>query len=169
MESRTFRKDFQGHKAMGRPVVGNGEPRPKYTFNYPDNLTDGVRGRNNFSSGEWVGMQGKPFDVTIEMSGEKYSSLTLSACIAKGDYVFNPLSITVSVSKNDMDFQTVAHVEYPIEGKNDPDVFKEYAVTFPETYSKYLHVTARTLEALPQWHGAKGRKGYLFVDEVIVK
>ena len=169
MESRTFRKDFQGHKAMGRPVVGNGEPRPKYTFNYPDNLTDGVRGRNNFSSGEWVGMQGKPFDVTIEMSGEKYSSLTLSACIAKGDYVFNPLSITVSVSKNDMDFQTVAHVEYPIEGKNDPDGIKEYTVTFPETDSKYLHVTARTLEALPQWHGAKGRKGYLFVDEVIVK
>jgi hexosaminidase len=68
-----------------------------------------------------------------------------------------------------MDFQTVAHVEYPIEGKNDPDGIKEYTVTFPETDSKYLHVTARTLEALPQWHGAKGRKGYLFVDEVIVK
>ena len=169
MESRTFCKNFQGHKAMGRPVVGNGEPRPKYTFNYPDNLTDGVRGRNNFTSGEWIGMQGKPFDVTIEMNGDKYSSITLSTCVSKADYIFNPLSIKVSVSKNDMDFQTVAYVEYPLEGKNDPDGIKEYTVTFPETDSKYLHITARTLEALPEWHKAKGKKGYLFVDEVIVK
>ena len=154
---------------MGRTVIGHNEAHPKYKFSYPDNLTDGIRGVNNYNSGEWVGMYGKPLDVTIEMDGQKYSRITLSAIVVKGDYVFNPLDITVSVSKNDMDYQKVAHVEYPAEGKNEPDGIKEYTVTFPETDSKYIHLTAKTIEALPDWHGAKGRKGFLFVDEVIVK
>ena len=169
MVTGTFVKAFNGHKAMGRTVIGHNEAHPKYKFSYPDNLTDGIRGVNNYNSGEWVGMYGKPLDVTIEMDGQKYSSITLSAIVVKGDYVFNPLDITVSVSKNDMDYQKVAHVEYPAEGKNEPDGIKEYTVTFPETDSKYIHLTAKTIEALPDWHGAKGRKGFLFVDEVIVK
>jgi len=30
-------------------------------------------------------------------------------------------------------------------------------------------VTAGTIEALPEWHGAHGSKGFLFVDEISVK
>ena len=169
IETETFCKTFQEHKAMGKTVFGNKEAHWRYTFNYPDNLTDGVRGVSNFNSGEWIGMSGDPLDITIEMDGQKYSSITLSTIIAKGDYIFNPLDITVYLSKNDADYLKVAHIDIPMEGKTDPDGIKEYTVTFPESDSKYIRVTAKTLDKLPSWHRSPGRKGYLFVDEILVK
>ena len=50
-----------------------------------------------------------------------------------------------------------------------PDEFGTITLTFPETSARYLKVVAGCLEALPEWHGGKGRPGFVFVDEIVVK
>ena len=54
---------------------------------------------------------------------------------------------------------------------NQKNVYEniEFPLTFPETTAKYLKVVAGCLEALPEWHSGKGRPGFVFVDEIIVK
>ena len=54
-------------------------------------------------------------------------------------------------------------IHYDANGK------KEYTVTFPETSARYLKVTARCVEEVPQWHDGRGSKAVLFVDEIIVR
>ena len=169
MDTRTFVKHFTGHKAMGSKVVGNGKPHKKYTFNYPENLTDGIRGLNNFNSGEWTGVAGEPFDVVVEMDGSRYSSVTVGTLVAKPDWIFNPVSISISVSKNDMDYQTVAHETYPVDGPDAPNGIRDYKISIPDTDSKYIRVKVQPVEALPEWHGGKGRRGYIFIDEITVE
>ena len=167
--TRTFSKTFEAHKAMGRPVTALTETHPNYTYNCPDLLTDGLRGAGPYNSGDFAGWYNKPVEAVIEMDGTPYSSVTLSTFVFRYDYVFNPLDLTVYVSENGNEYTEVAHDEYPVEGGvDDGNGCNEYTVTFPETSAKYLKVTARCLEALPDWHSGKGNPGFVFVDEIVV-
>lgn len=169
-ETNVFSQSFQGHKAMGKKTSINTEPHPSYHYNAPYNMTDGCRGRKSYACGEFTGWYAVPLDAVIEMGGEtSYSSVTIGTFIRKGDYVFNPLDLTVSVSENGKEYTEVARSEYPVDGPDGPEGCVEYTVTFPETSAKYLHVTAKTIESLPEWHGGHGYKGFLFVDEIVVE
>lgn len=170
MKTRTFVQKFADSKALGRPAVLNSEPLPKYRFGAPESLVDGVRGTFSYATGAWAGWFGTPVDVTVEMDGAAvYSSVTLSALVQKWNDIFNPLDLVVYVSEDNETFTEAARAEFPVEGRDDPDGLKEYTVNFPETSAKYIRVTSKTLESIPEWHGAHGRKGFTFVDEIIVR
>lgn len=88
--------------------------------------------------------------------------------VQKGEDIFNPLDLVVLTSDNNVDFTEIGRIEMAVEGPDDPDGLKEYTVEFPETSAKYLRVTSKTLECIPDWHGGRGRKGFTFADEIIV-
>jgi len=170
METRTFVQKFEDSKALGRPTVLNSDPLPKYRYGAPFSLTDGIRGTFSYATGAWTGWLGTPVDVTIELDGNtSYTEVVLSALVQKGEDIFNPLDLAVSISDNNTDFTEIARAEFPVEGESDPDGLKEYTVSFPETSAKYLKVTSKTLECIPDWHGGRGRKGFTFIDEIIVR
>ena len=170
VETSVFSKEFQYHKAMGRPTTTLTTPHHSYTYDSPALLTDGVRGGDTFSSGEYAGWSREPFEAVIEMTGEDtYSKVTLGTIVVKYDWIFNPLDLVVYTSENGKDYTEVARAEYPIEGQDDTNGKKEYTVTFPETSAKYLKITSKVLEELPQWHDGRGRNSFVFIDEIIVK
>lgn len=170
MEPKVFSQEFHAHKAMGRPVTLLTEPAPQYSYNAPDNLTDGVWGAKSYDCGAFAGWYNNPFDVMIDMGDTPaYSKVSIGTFIRKGDLVFNPLGLKVSVSDDGKEFKTVAEETYPADGPSAADGCHTYSVTFPETAARYLKVTAATLEAMPEWHWAEGRPGFLFVDEVTVE
>ena len=103
------------------------------------------------------------------MAGETYSSLTLSTTVVKYDDIFNPAYIKVYTSENGKDFTEVANAEYPVEAENEPNGPKEYTLEFPETSARYLKVVADAIPAKPDWHERPKAKGFLFIDEIIVK
>jgi hexosaminidase len=132
-------------------------------------LTDGVRGIGHYNSGEYAGWYIKPFEAVIDMGGVTFSSVTLGTYVFKYDYIFNPLDLTVYTSEDGENFTMIAHVDFPVEGGADEgNGNQEFKIEFPETNAKYLKVTAKTIEVLPEWHSAKGRPGFVFVDEDIV-
>ena len=89
--------------------------------------------------------------------------------INKPSDIFNPISITALTSEDGQNFTEVAKVEYPVELQSDPEGIKDYTLTFPETSAKYLKVVAVPVQSKPEWHARKGRKGFIFIDEIIVK
>lgn len=170
LTTNTYTRSFTGHKAMGRPSVIGTEPHGNYSYNTPDNLTDGIRGKATYTSGEWAGWCGTPFEATIDMKNcGEFSEVTMGTLIIKGDWVFNPLDITVSVSDDGVNFNEVARKEYPAFGRENADGIYDFTVTFPSVAADYVKVEATTVTALPDWHPGKGNPGFLFVDELIVK
>ncbi len=169
LDSRLYRKEFNGHKAMAKTIKVNTEAHKNYRSGLPYILIDGMKGPGDFHSKEWSGWRIEPFDVIIDMAGETYSSLTLSTTVVKYDDIFNPQDITVYTSENGQDFTEVARAEYETEGQKEPNGTKEYTLEFPETSAKYIKVVANPVQAKPEWHERPGSKGFLFVDEIIVK
>lgn len=107
--------------------------------------------------------------VTIDMQGASYSSVRLGTLVQKGMDIFAPLALKASVSEDGEHFTEAGSLDIPMETAADPDGLKSYTVTFPETSARYLRVEAQTVGEIPAWHGAHGKKGYLFVDEIVVE
>ena len=169
IQDKTYVKEFNAHKAMGKKVTLDTRPSPSYTYDAPDLLVNGIRGPFNFRSGDWAGWQAEPFEITIDMAGETYSSVTVGTVVVKYDWIFNPQSITVSTSEDGKDFTAVAEVKYEAEGQDVPNGMKEYSLDFPETSAKYLKVNVGRFTSIPEWHPGAGGLAFVFVDEVIVK
>jgi len=170
VETKVFSKEFHGHKAMAKDMNLNAPAHVHYNAGLPHILVDGIRGTENFRSGDWGGWKRDPFDVTIDMGGEEsYSKVTLGAVVIKYDDIFNPADLVVYTSENGTDFTEVGKAEFATEGKNVPNGLKEYSVSFPETSAKYLRVVSHPIEAMPEWHERKGYGGFIFFDEVVVE
>lgn len=39
-------------------------------------------------------------------------------------------------------------------------------VAFDPVNTRYVKIKANSVKSLPAWHGAKGKPGFLFVDEI---
>ena len=169
-DNRVFERHFTAHKAMGRPVTTLTETHPNYTFNCPDLLTDGLVGEGPYNSGDFAGWYNQPFEVVVEMDGESYESMTLSAIVFRYDYLFGPESISVMTSEDGENYTEVAYEAYKVVGRvDDGNGCHDYTLSFPATTAKYLKVKAEVIKALPEWHSGAGRPGFLFVDEIIVR
>ena len=167
--SRLYTKTFSWHKAMGRPVQMLTETHPRYTFSCPDMLTDGITGKGPYNSGDFAGWYNQPVDVIVDMGGAAYSEAGLSTYVYKYDYIFNPLDLVVSTSEDGENFTEVARVEYGLTGGiHEGNECQKFLASFPETTAKYLKITARVIDSLPEWHSGKGRPGFVFVDEILV-
>ena len=129
---------------------------------------DGVESYFSYANGDWTGWFGDPMDVVIDMSGASYSEVCLGTLVSKGEDIFPPLTLVASTSDDGETFTEVGRIEIPMETAADPDTLKKYTVSFPETSARYLRVEAQTVNPIPEWHGARGKKGFLFVDEICV-
>ena len=53
--------------------------------------------------------------------------------------------------------------------ESDPDTVYTCLYSFPTTRARFVKVKALSERSLPSWHGAKGKEGFLFVDEIMVE
>ena len=165
-----FSRKFDFHKAVGKTVTFSRNPHRKYAAGAPKSFVDGVRGPQIYKSIEWCAWHGAPVDITIDMEETApYSSVTLGMLADKPSYIFFPEKLAVAVSEDGENFTEVAAVEYEVEGKDSPDMLKEFTLSFPETSARFVKVTATPVQSIPEWHYAAGKRTYVFVDEIIVR
>ena len=162
---------FNGHKAMGRPVTLCTEPHDNYVYGAPDCLTDGILGKDTYTSGDWAGWYDVPFEAVVDMKGcGEYSEVTLGTFVFKHDWIFNPVNMTISVSDDGKEFREVAFAEYEtIANVDDGNGRQEYTLAFEPVEARYLKVKADVVTPIPEWHAGAGKPGFLFVDEISVR
>ncbi len=169
IEPKMVVKEFVSHKAIGKNVVFSRPPHPKYVYESPVSLTDGVKGPDVFKSVEWTGWHGRDFEMTVDMGEtEPYSSVSVGVLSDKPSYVFNPEKVTVSVSEDGVEFTEVAAQEYAVDGADVPDEASVLTLTFPETAARYVRVKVTPVQKIPDWHIAAGKRTFVFIDEVVV-
>ena len=162
-----YESSFTFSKTTTHQTTLNSQPSQRYAYKAPYNFTDGYHGGPAYSDGEWTGFLQEDMDVTIDMDGsEPYSSVGVEANINKGEWIFPPSDIEVSVSDDGNQFNQVATLQVPTAGPTDPDGITEYKVEFPETNARYLRIVVRTTKSIPAWHGAAGKPAYMFIGEL---
>ncbi len=168
--TKTYEKEFKGHKAMGRPVSLLTQPHESYVYGAPDCLTDGILGKDTYTSGDWAGWYDVPFEAVVDMDGRgEYSEVSLGAFVFKHDWIFNPVDMTVSVSDDGKEYREVAYAAYEtIPNVDEGNGRQEYTLRFEPVQARYLRVKASVVTPIPDWHAGAGKPGFVFVDEITV-
>lgn len=158
------------NKATACPVELLQPTHKNYTYNGGATLTDGLLGNKGFGTGRWLGFSGNDLEAVIDLKqNTDVSSVSLNTCVDKGSWIFDARNIEVSVSADGKSFTKVASKSLPALEEQTPDNIYTYELTFPQTTTRYVKVTATSEHNIPEWHGGKGKPAFLFVDEISVK
>lgn len=158
------------HKAFMKPFTLLQENQKKFTPNGPNVLVDGRKGGQTFSSGGWVAVQGNDIEAAIDLEEmTEISSVSVDAFVNRNDWIFDARAYSVAVSEDGKTYKKVASEIYPAMKETDTDGIKNHTLTFSPVKARFVKVKMDSEHAIPSWHGAKGKAGHLFVDEIIVK
>ena len=163
-------QDISFNKATACPVELLQPTHKNYTYKGGATLTDGLLGDKGFGTGRWLGFSGNDLEAVIDLKqNTDVSSVSLNTCVDKGSWIFDARNIEVSVSADGKSFTKVASKSLPALEEQTPDNIYTYELTFPQTTTRYVKVTATSEHNIPKWHGGKGKPAFLFVDEISVK
>ena len=163
-------QDISFNKATACPVELLQPTHKNYTYKGGATLTDGLLGDKGFGTGRWLGFSSNDLEAIIDLKqNTDVSSVSLNTCVDKESWIFDARNIEVSVSADGKSFTKVASKSLPALEEQTPDNIYTYELTFPQTTTRYVKVTATSEHNIPKWHGGKGKPAFLFVDEISVK
>lgn len=169
MQTRPFSKTFTFNKATGRSIVHNTNPTLKYASKGPSILVDGLKGDFNYSTGYWVGFMAEPMDVTIDLGQlTEVSSVTIGAMVQFGEWVFPPTKLAVWTADADGNFTERCIKDIPVAEESATDGLYTYSCDFAPVQAQKVRIVAETTKVIPQWHGARGLEGHMFIDEIVI-
>ena len=166
-DSRVLTEKICFSKSSMKPIVANQPVNNQYKFKGESTLVDGLKGNGNYKTGRWIAFFKNDMDVTIDLQQPtEISSVALSTCVEKGDWVFDARGLTVEVSADGKNFTKVASESYPVMKEDDKNGVYHHELTFDPVQARYVRVIALTEQSMPAWHGGKGSPAFLFVDEI---
>ncbi|UCS92107.1 alpha-L-fucosidase [Echinicola marina] len=135
-----------------------------------ESLMDYDRGGLDHRSGEWLGFEGRDFDVTIDL-GEEVALERISVGFLKNVYesIFVPDSVNFHLSKDGKDFKLGGTVKYNISPFAMEIYKKDYVLDSMSEAARYIRIDAANIGVCPHPHFNSGGKAWLYVDEVIVE
>ena len=167
--SRITEDSISFGKSTVKPITMLQPINEQYKFNGEGTLVDGMTGNRNYKTGRWIAFYKNDLEAVIDLKeATEISSMTLHACVEKGDWIFDARGITVSVSDDNQNFKQVASETYPAMKETDPNQIYTHTLKFNPVKTRYVKVKALSEKNIPAWHGGKGKPGYLFVDEIIL-
>ena len=158
------------HEAIGKPVRLQHQYSAQYSAGGAKGLVDGkVSCWNEVGEGYWQGYEGDDFEAVIDL-GTVHSirSLASSYLQSTNAGVFLPGQVQYALSNDGENFTIAGTVECDVEQTQKDAVRKTYSLKGLDLDGRYVRVKALNIKVIPNWHRAKGRKSWLFVDEIMV-
>ena len=144
------------------------EPNPKYKAQEVETLFDGIKGKANHTSGEWLGYSEKIFEVTINLDPqESPREIQASLLLNESAYIFPPESAELWVASKG------SWKKVPIEAPTQSEKFGEVRFgllkyPLPKEPFDQIKLRLKPISKLPKWHPGAGSKGWVFVDELFL-
>ena len=143
------------------------QPAEKYNKNGKTTLTDLKKGFPEILNLNWLGYKEQSFKTGFYFTDETMKSkVVLSAADNTGAYVFPPISITVWGGDNPKNLKKIGSIQPAMPSAYRSNGVLPYLVPIEKGKYKYIEIEAQNIQSLPSWHGGKGEKGWVFVDEV---
>lgn len=141
----------------------------QYTGGGENAIVDGIRGTVNFASGEWQGIQGKPYEATIDLQREmEIREVGGSFLQVAGPWIWMPANIKFEISNNGSDWTQVADIKTDVPLTEMKPTIKEFRRTIAPVKARYVRVRAFNIGKIPSWHLGAGGDPWIFVDEIFI-
>ena len=167
MKTNMFEKEYVFNKATARKITLNSVPNDRYTFKGGQTLVDGMIGDIGFATGRWIGFSPGDLDAVIDLGETTFiSKVELGILFDKDNWIFPSDHISVLVSQDGVKYNSVADTVLVLPDQSVKNSRMIQGVTFDPVNTRYVKIKANSVKSLPAWHGAKGKPGFLFVDEI---
>lgn len=167
--SRVLMEEINLSKASLKKITADQPINQQYFYEGASTLVDGLRGDTNYKTGRWIAFYKNDMAVTIDLGQPtELSSVALSTCVNKGDWVFDARGLSIEVSDDGEHFTPVASEAYPAMKAEDANGVIAHQLTFKTVKARYARVVALSEKSIPEWHGGKGSPAFLFVDEIVL-
>jgi len=142
----------------------------QYTGGGENAIVDGIRGTVNFASGEWQGVQGKPYEALIDLKREtEIREVGGSFLQVAGPWIWMPDRVEFEVSGDGANFTRVAEIKPEFAQREMTPTVKEFRQSISPTKARYVRVRAYNFGKIPGWHPGAGGDPWIFVDEIFVR
>ncbi len=142
----------------------------QYTGGGDNAIIDGIRGTVNFASGEWQGVQGKPYEAVIDLKREaEIKEVGGSFVQAAGPWIWMPANIKFEISNNGNDWTQVADIKTDVPLTEMKPTVREFVQKITPVKARYVRIHAFNIGKIPSWHLGAGDDPWIFIDEVIVR
>ena len=144
------------------------DPHKSYAAKGATTLFDGIKGKANHTSGEWLGYTDGPLEIEIFLEKEqKPKSVELSLLFHEGAYIFPPESVEIwTGTAGNWSKLTIPPVAQST--KTEEIRFGLVAYDLPTTSFDQVKIKLKPVAKLPAWHQGAGSKGWVFVDEIVL-
>lgn len=167
--SRMYQETIDVNKASFKPITMLQPINAQYAYDGAGTLVDGIKGDHNYKTGRWIAFYRNDMEALIDMKEPtEFSSVSISCCVEKGDWVFDARYFGVLVSDDGQQFTEVASEEYPVMAADSPNQNYDHTLQFNPVTARYIKVVVKPENVLPEWHGGKGNPAFVFLDEISV-
>lgn len=179
ISARVFANDWKGSDTESILLFKSGvhpseivllkNPEKKYSANGGSTLKDQIKGKNNHTTGEWLGYQDNPADFVVKFPNDKkISKIVLSLLYNESAYIFPPSLAEIWVKKGGN--WTLVEKEVPTQSEEIKlPRLEALAFDLPKESFEEIRVRLTPISRLPKWHPGAGEKGWVFIDEVLLE
>lgn len=170
---KTYGNYTISHLALHKNVMLKNAFSNQYAASGKNALSDGVRGNYNYSTGDWQGFEGTDVDATIDLQKQiPVSKISVGFLQSINDWIFYPKKIEYFISNDGAAFEKVGEFAYNISSSEETvntTSIKDFSILLNKKSAKFIRVKATNIKTCPPWHPGKGKKAWLFVDELIIE
>lgn len=144
-------------------------PDKAYPGEGDKSLTDGRKGFiEDFKEPSWLGYQNNPLAAAFdfETGSPEKRSIVISYGKNTGSHIFPPEVVEVWAGRNAQDAKLIKSVQVPQPVAYDTPQISALVIPLKAAKFPYYKLVVKPVAKLPAWHSAKGKKGWVFVDEV---
>ena len=167
--SRVFTEKIEFSKSSMKPITMLQPINKQYYFEGASTLVDGLKGNGNYKTGRWIAFYKNDLEAVIDMKEPtEISTVDISTCVEKGDWVFDARSFTILISDDGENFKQIAKEEYPALKESDKNGIYEHNITFDPVKTRFVKVIGVPEKKMPSWHNGKGLDAFMFIDEITI-
>jgi predicted alpha-1,2-mannosidase len=162
--SATFTKNN-----LNRKLTLKHQYASQYAANGNLSLVDGLRGWSNYHTGAWQGFEGVDLVATIDLgASQPIQHIGLSCLQDQNSWIFFPTQVQYEISEDGVSFQALETITNQLIENAEGTQLKSFDVQ-KTTKARFIRVSAKNSNPIPDWHKGKGNKGWIFADEVVVE
>jgi len=125
---------------------------------------DGQKGTYDFRSEKWLGFEEDSLEFTIQLEEERViEEVILSTLHDEASWIMNPSRIEVSIENK---LRGTFDTDSIYQGQPTQLSFWDISVVPSLGDELYVKVIGNKL---PEWHPGKGKTGWLFIDEILIR
>jgi len=148
-------------------IVSVKKPHSKY--NNIKVLLDTKRGYNDYSSGQWIGQEGKDLEFIIDLKNKKQlQEISVAFLHSPQNWIFSPKSFELSFSNDGKTFGKIQESTPSTIIKNTSNFSGLLNLKLSQK-SRYLKIRIKNIGTCPEGHPGAGQLAWLFIDEIIIK